>query len=59
MNETKKQNFAKVTQGFLNSYGGKFDIEALLFCIYDEDQAALMVDVAVQAFEQFLHDQGS
>jgi len=52
----KKQNFAKITQGFLKAYGGKINIEALLFCIYDEDQAALMVDVGVQAFMKAIHD---
>ena len=52
----KKENLAKMTKGFYGQFGGKFDLEALLFCIYDEDQAALMLDVAYQAFEQFLHD---
>jgi hypothetical protein len=52
----KKENLAKVTKGLLKAFGGKFDLEALLFCIYDEDQAALMLDVSYQAFEQFLHD---
>lgn len=52
----KKQNFAKFTEGFLKAYGGKLNIEALLFCIYDEDQAALMVDVGVQAFMKAIHD---
>lgn len=33
----KKDNFAKVTSGLLKAYGIKFDFEALLFCIYDED----------------------
>lgn len=50
----KKENFALATKGFYSQFGGKFDIGALLFCIYDEDQAALMLDVAVQTFEQFL-----
>lgn len=36
----------------LEPFGGHFNLEALLMCIYDEDQAALMLDVAVQAFEK-------
>jgi hypothetical protein len=42
----KKENMAKFTKGYYAKFGGNFDIEALLFCIYDEDQAALMLDVA-------------
>jgi len=53
----KKENFAKATKGFYGEFGGKFDIGALLFCIYDEDQAALMLDVAYQTFEDFLKAQ--
>ncbi len=41
---------AEVMQGILSAFGGKFDLYALLMCIYDEDQAALMFDVAVQSF---------
>lgn len=58
LHEVKKEHkFAEVSQGFLESFGLNFDIEALLFCIYDEDQALLFLDVAYQALQQALHDQ--
>lgn len=41
---------AEIMQGILSAFGGKFDLYALLMCIYEEDQAALMFDVAVQSF---------
>lgn len=37
-------------QGVLSSFGGHFDLYALLLCIYDEDQAAMLFNVAVEAF---------
>jgi hypothetical protein len=43
---------AQIMQGFLTAFGGKFDLWALLMCIYEEDQALLMFDVAVQSFEE-------
>lgn len=46
-----KDKVARVMQGMLKPFGGKFNLEALLMCIYEEDQAALMFDVAVQSFE--------
>jgi hypothetical protein len=47
----RQQEVAQVLQGIMKSYGGQFSLENLLFCIYDEDQALLMLDAAVQAFE--------
>lgn len=46
-----KQKIAEMMQGVIETYGGHFDITALLECIEVEDQAALMVDAAVQSFE--------
>lgn len=43
---------AEIMQGILSAFGGNFDLYALLECIYEEDQAALMFDVAVQSFVQ-------
>lgn len=45
-----------ITAGFLNSYGGSFNLENLLLCIYQEDQAALFLDVAYQALQKAIHD---
>ena len=47
----KKTMVAETFRGILEAYGGSFNIEALLVCISDEDQAALMLDVAYQALE--------
>lgn len=47
----KKTKVAQIMQGMLKPYGGKFNLEALLMCIYDEDQAALAFDIAFQAFK--------
>jgi len=49
--EYNKNKVGQVMQGVLEAFGGHFDLYALLICIYDEDQAALMFDVAVQEFE--------
>ena len=49
--QDQKMKEAQIMQGFLNAFGGKFDLYALLMCIYEEDQALLMFDVAVQSFE--------
>jgi hypothetical protein len=49
--ESNKNKVGQIMQGMLKPFGGKFNLEALLMCIYDEDQAALMFDVAVQSFE--------
>jgi len=50
--EDDKMKDAQIMQGVLSAFGGKFDLYALLICIYEEDQAALMFDVAVQSFEE-------
>ena len=51
IHESNKTKVAQIMQGMLKPYGGKFNLEALLICIYEEDQAALAFDIAVQAFE--------
>ena len=43
---------AQVLQGFLEEFGGNFDLWALLVCIADEDKAALMLDESVESFEK-------
>ena len=43
---------AQILQGMLESYGGHFNLEALLICIDQEDQALLAFDVAVQTIEE-------
>jgi hypothetical protein len=37
VSESKKDKVAKVMQGILEEFGGKFDLYALLICIYEED----------------------
>ena len=37
---------AKISQGALESFGVSVNVEALLFCIHDEDQALIMWDLA-------------
>lgn len=44
--QAKKEQVASILQGVLEAFGGNFDLMALLECIYAEDQAALMFDVA-------------
>lgn len=51
----KRQKAALVQQGFYKAFGLTFDLEALLFCIYDEDQALLFLDVAYQALQEAIH----
>jgi len=48
--QDSKMKEAQIMQGVLAAFGGNFDLYALLMCIYEEDQAALMFDVAVQSF---------
>ena len=43
---------AEILQGMLAAYGGHFNLEALLICIDQEDQALLAFDVAVQTIEE-------
>lgn len=45
---TNQEKMAQNAQGFLEAYGGKFNLEALLICIYQEDQALLAFDMAYQ-----------
>jgi len=45
-----KIKVAEVTQGIIKSFGGSFNLEALLECIYQEDQAALILDAAYNEF---------
>lgn len=52
----QNERMAKFFQGFFNAFGYKFDLYMLLVCINQEDQAALFLDVAYQAFEKALHD---
>lgn len=42
-----KEQVGLVFEGILEAFGGKFNLENLLLCIYEEDQAALMLDIAV------------
>ena len=42
---------AQMMQGMIEPFGGKFNLEALLMCIYDEDQAALILDEAYNQFK--------
>ena len=48
---SKKEKLAEVFQGLTDSFGGHFNLLALLECIGDEDKALLMLDAAVQSFE--------
>ena len=52
----QNERMAKFFQGFFNAFGYKFDLYMLLVCVNQEDQAALFLDVAYQAFENALHD---
>jgi len=55
--EITKENVAEVAQGMLKSTGvGSFDLEALLICIYEEDQAALILYEGVQILEEAYAD---
>jgi len=52
LQQDKKMMLAQIFEGILEAFDGKFDLYALLLCVYEEDQAALMFDVAVQSFEK-------
>lgn len=54
--DAQREKQAKFFQGFFKAFGYNFDLYALLVCINQEDQAALFLDVAYQAFEQAIHD---
>lgn len=45
-----KIKVGKVLQGIVASFGGNFNLEALLECVYEEDQAALILDAAYNEF---------
>jgi len=51
LKKERKEKAAAMYQGMLEPFGGNFNIEALLMCIHDEDQALLVADAAVQSFE--------
>lgn len=51
MASPKKTQVAEVLNGMLTAFGGHFSLENLLFCISEEDQALLMLDVSIQAFQ--------
>ena len=55
-NAITKVEYAQTVQGMIEQFGGKIDIEALLICIYEEDQAALILDEAVQVIEEAVAD---
>lgn len=42
---------AKILQGVIAAYGGKFNLDALLACVHDEDQGLLILDAAYQSFQ--------
>jgi hypothetical protein len=52
----KEIKFAQIMKGAMKSFGGSFNVEALLICIYEEDQAALALDNAVKEAIKFYHD---
>lgn len=41
----------KILQGVIAAYGGKFNLNALLECVHDEDQGLLILDAAYQSFQ--------
>lgn len=43
---------AQILQGMLKSFGGHFNLEALLICVDEEDQALLAFDMAVKTIEE-------
>ena len=51
----EKKEIAEFIQGFYNGMDvGSFNVEALLICVYEEDQAALIVYEAVQMIEDVI-----
>lgn len=56
VSETKKEKFAKFVQGVIAKFGGHFDITNLLLCIYQEDQALMLLDAAYEQFVNSVHD---
>jgi hypothetical protein len=41
----------KILQGVIAAYGGHFNLDALLACVHDEDQALLILDAAYGEFQ--------
>ena len=56
MKGAELQKVAEMTQGLIQAFGGKIDIEALLICIYEEDEAALALYSAVEIIEEAVTD---
>jgi hypothetical protein len=55
INKMEMKQMAQFIQGFYKNMGvGSFNIEALLICVYEEDQAALIVYEAVQMIEDVI-----
>ena len=42
---------AEILRGVIEAYGGHFNLDALLACVHDEDQALLILDAAFQELE--------
>jgi len=49
---SNKDKLGMIVQGLMEEFGAHFDLYALLVCIYDEDQAALAIDMGVQMAEE-------
>jgi hypothetical protein len=49
----KNIKVAQILKGAMKPFGGDFDLYALLICIYEEDQAALIIDEAVKELIAF------
>lgn len=47
-----KEQMAKIFAGAMKPFGGDFNFTNLLLCIYEEDQAALILYEAVQTLEE-------
>lgn len=52
LSHVRKTQAAEVLQGMMKPYGGNFNLENLLLCVYEEDQAALILYEAVQTFKE-------
>lgn len=54
--EEPEVKYAKYMQGLIAAYGGVgINIDALLACIHDEDQALLVLDAAYQIVQEAIH----
>jgi hypothetical protein len=52
----EKEDLGKFMQGIINTFGGHFDLTALLICINEEDQAAMLFYQAFEVFKEAIHD---